>query len=240
LAPDLRGRGGSADLGAPLGLDAHVSDVAAVLLEHARAPVVLVGHSWGAAVALVVAHRHPELVRSLVLVDGGLPPRRGAESEEGTRRSIERVSERLRRTFASVDDYLQPWRAHHGLRDYWDDHIARTFTADLVGSAPALRCSLRADALAADLASTYLDDDVVEQALLGLRHRAVLVRSARDMADAEHPQYSDAVAAEWRLRVPRLEDVFAADENHYTIMLRLSGVATVADIVRQEMRSGPL
>jgi pimeloyl-ACP methyl ester carboxylesterase len=38
-----------------------------------RAPWILVAHSYGALIALLLAHRHPECVAGLVLVDG-LPP----------------------------------------------------------------------------------------------------------------------------------------------------------------------
>jgi lipase len=233
LAPDLRGRGASADLGPPYGIDANVADVAEVLRQQAGGPVVLVGHSWGASVALVVAHRHPELVRGVLLVDGGLPPRRGPDSEAATLKSIERVTERLGRSFASVEEYLAPWRVHPGLLSYWNGYIERALAYELVGTPPALRCSLRAEALAADLTSTYIEGDRVERALLGLRCRVTLIRTARDMGDQDDPQYSDAVVQDWRARVDGLEDVFAGDENHYTIMLRPSGAALVADMVRR-------
>src|SRR6516162_2237495 len=50
-APDLRGRGHSRDLPGPYGLERHARDVVAVLARDAQ----------------------PQLVRRLVLVDGGLP-----------------------------------------------------------------------------------------------------------------------------------------------------------------------
>ena len=71
-APDLRGRGHSHDLPGPYGLDRHASDVAAVLRHFGGRPV-LAGHSMGAYIALLTRDAHPELVRRLVLVDGGLP-----------------------------------------------------------------------------------------------------------------------------------------------------------------------
>ena len=71
-APDLRGRGHSRDLPGPYGLDRHARDVVAVLRHFGGRPV-LAGHSMGAYVALLARDSHPELVRRLVLVDGGLP-----------------------------------------------------------------------------------------------------------------------------------------------------------------------
>lgn len=78
IAPDLRGYGDSSDPSGPASLDAVVADVAALLAERPGA-VDVVGVSFGALVALALARRRPELVRSLVLADatlgrGGFPP----------------------------------------------------------------------------------------------------------------------------------------------------------------------
>src|SRR3954447_13890652 len=69
LAPDLRGRGRSSHLPAPYGMAQHADDCAAVIEAGGGAPLVVVGHSMGGHVAVVLAARHPDLVRGLVLVD---------------------------------------------------------------------------------------------------------------------------------------------------------------------------
>ena len=71
-APDLRGRGHSAHLPGPYGLERHAADVTAVLRHFGGRPV-LAGHSMGAYVALLARDANPKLARRLVLVDGGLP-----------------------------------------------------------------------------------------------------------------------------------------------------------------------
>lgn len=72
IAPDLRGHGHSPAL-PPWTFDAHVADLVEVLDGE---PAVVVGHSFGGAIAVRLAARCPELVRSLVLLDPavGLPP----------------------------------------------------------------------------------------------------------------------------------------------------------------------
>ena len=50
----------------------NVADLAGVIRALQLGPVHLVGHSWGASVALLFTLRHPELVRSLTLVEPGL------------------------------------------------------------------------------------------------------------------------------------------------------------------------
>jgi pimeloyl-ACP methyl ester carboxylesterase len=54
LAPDLRGHGRSLRQG-PYGVGAHAADVAALIEAEAPGPVTLVGHSFGGAVAALVA-----------------------------------------------------------------------------------------------------------------------------------------------------------------------------------------
>jgi len=73
LAPDLRGHGRSTYL-PPWNLETATDDVAAVLDQ--GEPAVVVGHSFGGAIGLMLAHRHPHLVRALVLLDPaiGLSP----------------------------------------------------------------------------------------------------------------------------------------------------------------------
>ena len=82
LAPEPRGwRGTSAGLG-HLSLCHLADDVAAVVRQLADEPATIVGHDFGGQVARVVAHRHPSLVRTLVLLatPGPVAPR----AEPGT------------------------------------------------------------------------------------------------------------------------------------------------------------
>ncbi|MBU9764093.1 alpha/beta hydrolase [Mycobacterium sp. TNTM28] len=64
LAPDLLGHGRSS-WAAPWTLDANVESLAALL----DRPTLVVGHSFGGAVALNLAAVHPDLVSGLVLLD---------------------------------------------------------------------------------------------------------------------------------------------------------------------------
>ncbi|WP_332838666.1 alpha/beta fold hydrolase [Nocardia bovistercoris] len=68
LAPDLRGHGRSTSL-PPWDFERVVADLTELLEAEADGPVPVVGHSFGGASALHLAHHHPELVRGLVLLD---------------------------------------------------------------------------------------------------------------------------------------------------------------------------
>ena len=68
IAPDLIGHGRSS-WAAPWNIDANVGALAALLEADADDPVVVVGHSFGGAVALNLAAARPDLVAALVLLD---------------------------------------------------------------------------------------------------------------------------------------------------------------------------
>lgn len=67
-APDLLGHGHSS-WAAPWTIDANVAALAALIDEQGDGPVVVVGHSFGGAIALQLAASHPDLVAALILLD---------------------------------------------------------------------------------------------------------------------------------------------------------------------------
>lgn len=75
IAPDLRGHGRSPGV-PPWDFETLVDDLVATLSTETGEPVVVLAHSFGAATGVHLAHRHPELVRALVLLDPaiGLEP----------------------------------------------------------------------------------------------------------------------------------------------------------------------
>jgi pimeloyl-ACP methyl ester carboxylesterase len=79
--PTLLGFGKSSALPKEFSLEEYGSVLAAWLARDATKPVTLVGHSFGGAIALIVASRVPKLVRRLVLVDSiGFPFERNAKA----------------------------------------------------------------------------------------------------------------------------------------------------------------
>ncbi|MCJ0976678.1 alpha/beta hydrolase [Rhodococcus sp. ARC_M12] len=88
LAPDLIGHGHSPAT-PPWDIDAQVTALKAVLDAHARGPVVVLGHSYGGALAVHLAQRFPDAVRALVLLDPAiaLPPEELLEVAEATAKS---------------------------------------------------------------------------------------------------------------------------------------------------------
>ena len=68
LAPDLIGHGRSS-YAAPWTIDANVTALATLVENEADGPVLVVGHSFGCAVALHLAAQCPDLVSGLTLLD---------------------------------------------------------------------------------------------------------------------------------------------------------------------------
>ncbi len=80
IAVDLRGFGRSAPVtGAPLTMEQHAEDLAAVLDLISAEQADIVGLSMGGYVAMAIADMYPDRIRSLALID----TRSGADSDEG-------------------------------------------------------------------------------------------------------------------------------------------------------------
>jgi len=71
VAPDQRGHGRSEKPEAGYDLETAVADLRALRAALALPPAVVVGHSWGASVALGLAAAEPGAVLGVVCVDGG-------------------------------------------------------------------------------------------------------------------------------------------------------------------------
>jgi pimeloyl-ACP methyl ester carboxylesterase len=71
ITTDLWGHGRTADRDGPFTLESFALDVAELIERVAGGPAHVLGHSIGAAVALILALRRPELVRKLIEISGG-------------------------------------------------------------------------------------------------------------------------------------------------------------------------
>ena len=71
VAYDQRGHGRSTKPSSGYGFDRTAADAAAVIRATGLGRPIVVGHSWGANVALELAVRHPRLVAGAILLDGG-------------------------------------------------------------------------------------------------------------------------------------------------------------------------
>lgn len=228
VAPDLRGRGLSAELPGPYGMAQHADDLARALDALDIERLVVAGHSMGAFVALVLAHRHPDRVSELLLVDGGLP----LEMPEGfTLESAERAlgpaAERLAMTFESREAYRSFWRAHPAFAEDWSPAVEAYVDYDLAGEPPLLRSRTSAAAMRADSVELY-GGAAVLASVTGLAHPATLMLAPRGLQNETPGLYAPVVVERWAAQLPELRIVEIADTNHYTILMGERGAAAVA------------
>lgn len=238
IAPDLRGRGRSNELPGPWGMPQHADDLAAVLDALGVDSAVVVGHSMGAFASLVLANRHPDKVKSLVLVDGGLPLPTpvGLSDDEATLAILGPAAQRLSMTFESRESYREFWKHHPAFADDWNALIENYLDYDLVGEEPNLRPSTSYDAVAADSIELRGGDSLL-RALDQLVHPATFISAPRGLMNETPPLYPQETIDRWKEMLPSLVTLAADDVNHYTIVMAEDGARMVADTIRTALDS---
>ncbi|MER5468494.1 alpha/beta hydrolase [Streptomyces sp. NPDC002935] len=231
FAPDLRGRGGSADTPGPYGLDRHATDLCRLAEDlGAGRPVALTGHSMGAYIALRAAARRPEVFDRLLLVDGGLPlpvpP--GADLDGILDVTLGPALARLSRTFGTDQDYVEFFRAHPALGPEWNADIETYVRYDLTGPQGARRSKAREEAVRHDGRDLLASADLFSADLARLSVPALLLHAPRGLLGQEPPMLPAAVVERWTGRSPNLPAELIEGSNHYTIMLG-AAAKTVAE-----------
>jgi pimeloyl-ACP methyl ester carboxylesterase len=233
VAPDLRGRGGSAALPGPYGMKAHAGDIVAILDHLGEARAVVLGESMGGYVAVQLAVSYPERVDRLVLVDGGLPlavPAAALADPDATTAAILGPAlARLRMTFPSREQYRAFWQDHPALRDVWNPYLDEYVDADLTGTAPELRSVVSEEAVVSDGRDQLVNEDL--RRLSAISCPVTLVRAGRNLMNEPTPLFSDASVAESAAAIPQLVDISAPTFNHYSLMLTDDGADVVTDAV---------
>ena len=229
VAVDLRGRGDSDKPAAGYGMEAHADDVAAAMDAEGIERAVVVGHSMGAGVATVFAHRHPDRCTGVVLFDGGLQvfhaffahPELAAEFME----SGKGIEGRLHTTFTDRNAYRSYWADLDVFTaDEWSPWVDAYLDHDL-GADHRAKClpdAIAYDALDLLQTSQAIGDDPIGVPVLavhateGILHGTTpLVQpTAIERMATTHPKFS-------ALEVP--------GTNHYTIALTEPAATTVAD-----------
>lgn len=216
VAPDLRGRGGSGSLPEPYGMTAHAEDCVAVLDTLGVEQAIVVGHSMGGFVASVLAHRHPDRVARLVLVDGGAPlPPTKTDIETALGPAVARLSMR----FASAGEYRDFWRQHPSFAT-WNPFIESYVDYDLTGAAPSLHSKVNGEAVRTDFIDLHTGTDP-RAAYEALPSGTVFLRAERGMFNEATGLYPDPDTI-------GLKVTTVPGTNHYTILLGEDGARAVA------------
>ena len=239
VAPDLRGRAGSAALPGPYGLSAHTADVTA-LLRHFGADgeagadsTVLVGHSMGGFVAtLATAGSARDLVHGLVLVDGGLPfavpP--AADTDAMLAAFLGSSLDRLDRTFPDRDAVSSLWREHPAVGPWVDDPAVAGFLARDLTDGPDLRSAVVHEAVRVDGADMLRNEAVLE-ATTDLPVPATLLWATRGMHGEVPGLYDEVRLAGMGLQDAHVTAREVPGTDHWSVLWADAGVAAVAGAV---------
>jgi pimeloyl-ACP methyl ester carboxylesterase len=229
VAPDLRGRGASAALPGPYGLDRHAEDICT--LARARDDqVVLVGHSMGAYIALRAAAAHPELFSRLVLIDGGLtlPLPADVDPDAVLDATLGPAIERLGRTYAAETDYLEVFRTHPALAQAWSPDVEAYARYDVAGGPGAVRSRVVLDAVRQDGREILTRAADFAAAWDALAIPTLLVLAPKGLFGQPPGLLSVEAVADAHRRRPDIPVETVTDANHYTLSLDPRYATTIA------------
>jgi len=233
IAPDLRGRGASAELPGPYGLMRHVEDLCRVIDALGLRRVTMAGHSMGAYIGVHFATGASRArLDRLVLVDGGvaLPLPAGVQPDALLEKILGPAIARLSREFASREEYLDFWRAHPAFQDEgaWNADVEAYVDYDLGGVAPHLHSRVREAAVREDGRGPMAPEMVSLIDRIDLP--TLLVTAERGLLNQAEPLMRvSAVKAKLTLN-PHLQWRELADTNHYSITLG-AGAAPLAQCI---------
>ena len=230
VAIDLRGRGASSEAPPPFGIRTHADDVAAVIDRLGAAPVVVVGHSMGAHVALMLAERHPEAVAGVVLVDGGppLPVDPAKPADESLDELLGPSIARLRKVWPDRVTYHAMWSTHPAFADGLTPEMERYVLSDLTPCDGGFRSNVSEDAVRADGRELLTDLEV--RGLFERRVEPVTVIRAETGIMAVPPPFVDERFVK---EYPQHDWRFVPGSNHYSVLFGDDGAAVVADALRR-------
>jgi pimeloyl-ACP methyl ester carboxylesterase len=240
VAVDLRGRGRSWTQPGPVGLRQHADDVAAVI-EQIGGPVIVAGHSMGTYVSLLLAERHPALVRSLVLVDGGtalylpeppldddgVPIPMTDHIDHVLDVSLGPAIERLEKVWPDRVSYQSMWAQHPAFVDGIGPDLERNLLADLVETDGGFRTMVDPDAVRLNGRELFADEEV-RTALDRHPEPATMIRAEFGLMGTPPPLIADDMID----RYPQHRWIRADGLNHYTVMNSAAGATIVADAIR--------
>ncbi len=179
----------------PFGIQQHADDIASII-EQLGGPVVVVGHSMGAFVAEMVAERRPDLVRDIVLVDGGTPAGRDpadGDIDAALDQMLGPGIERIRTVWPDRVSYHAMWASHPAFVDGISPDLERNLLADLIEVDGGFRTAVDEAAVRAD-GHDLLADPRCARSSIGARPTTI-VRAEFGMLGDPPPFITDDVRA---------------------------------------------
>lgn len=240
VAPDLAGRGGTPARPGRSSVAAHAEQLATLLDALELDQVHLLGMSLGGFVVTELAARHPDRVRTVTLVDGGLPLEFG---EQGPPPAAA-VAPRLRAQYATgqvwADEaaYLEHYRNSVAPLTGADDPRMRTLVAHdlaVVDGGLAVRRDLET---VVDDAVSVFASEAPAGALAAVRAPIRLVHAPWSIGAGSAPMYASAHVARVVATTPSLVSAELVDGvDHAAIIMTDSGASACVAALRANLGS---
>ena len=236
VAADLSGRGASTPLRGTSTLAGHADDQLAVLDALDLATVDVVGMSLGAFVAVRLAADHPDRVRSLTLLDGGLPvirPPAGRGQLEAA------VADRLATEWPDLPSYAGfVVRDTAPLLDPADPLLLQCLAHDLERGTDGGRVRLDGRALVDDAVDLFLTD-AAEDALRRLRVPARVLHAEWSTGAGSVPMYTaEQVAAQLAAHPALVHAEELPGHDHAGVVMSRTGAAASVRVLRESLAAG--
>ncbi|MEM7465520.1 MAG: alpha/beta hydrolase [Pseudomonadota bacterium] len=233
FAPDLRGRGANAKLPPPYGFQQHIDDVMTVMDANQLEQSIWVGHSLGAYIGLEFAYQHPDRIKALVLVDGGiaLPLPADKKPEEVIKGILGPALARLEKTFESRAAYYDFWQNHPAFQDAeaWNEDVKAYVDYDLTGDPPNMRSVVNAAAVEKDSYGPMAPSMVTRIDEVAVP--TLLLTAPRGLLNQAKPLLPNEAVRQAAARNSHVTAKEVADTNHYSILTG-SGAAPMAESIK--------
>ncbi len=221
-------------------------DAAAVLRALSAGPVVVVGQSMGTWVGTQLAAHHPDLVRSLVLVDGGYF--RDLAPGEDPAEFVASVmglgwSDRLRMTVPSAAMIFGVYQTLPAFQGWWSPQVEEVLGAGLEelpdGGGVRSRCYVEGvEYDAVDYFRPFGETPYVKADLAKVKVPATLIRAefGFDISpDTHEPLMPLDVVEQFQADLPQLEVITVPGTNHYSVNFGPAGAQVIAEVVRKSL-----
>ncbi|SKB05984.1 alpha/beta fold hydrolase [Aeromicrobium choanae] len=240
IAPDLAGRGGSPARPGPSSVAEHADQLVTLLDALGLDRVHLLGMSLGGFIVSELAARHPERVRTVTLVDGGLPLDFGEQGPPPAAAvaSQFRAQYAADRVWADESAYLDHYRGSVAPLTGADDPRMRTLVGhDLAEVDGGLSVHRDLETVVDDAVSVFTSE-APAAALAAVRAPMRLVYAPWSIGVDSAPMYASAHVERLVATTPSLVSAALVDGvDHAAIIMTDHGAAACAAALRANLES---